>query len=81
MMVLKYACFLVLKNVVKIFISLLNINMCNIFSWFFKKKREHDLIQSESKREIRIAWERAGYTEDEVAKLFNQEYSKRSKFS
>lgn len=79
-MVLKYVCFLVLKNVVKIFISLLYINMCNIFSWFFKEKREHDLIRSESKREARIAWSQAGYTEDEVAKLFNQEYSKQSKF-
>ena len=55
--------------------------MGNIFSWFFKEKREHDLIRSESRREARIAWSQAGYTEDEVAKLFNQEYSKRSKFS
>jgi hypothetical protein len=54
--------------------------MCNIFSWFFKEKREHDLIRSESKHEIKIAWEKAGYSKEEVSKLFNQEYSKSSKF-
>ena len=54
--------------------------MGNIFSMFFREKREHNLIRSESYSDLRIAWSKSGYTDEEIKELLNAEYSKSSKF-
>lgn len=50
--------------------------MGNCFSCFAKEKREHNLVEPE----IRIAWSRSGYTDEDIQRMFTNEYSKSSKF-
>lgn len=49
--------------------------MGNILSCFKKSEREDDLID----KEIKIDWN-AGYTSEELAQLFKDEYKRQNKY-
>ena len=54
--------------------------MGNCFSCYLKEKRQHDLVKREVEQEVRIAWEKSNYTSEEISQLFQDEYTRQSKY-